>query len=82
LQEIFSRNIVLLFSNRKQKKFIYLNNCNLNTINIVKHIFNSNFDILQNTRERKRKKETKQKSSLLFVFRNLLKILYSIEVLY
>jgi len=69
-QEISSRNIVLLFNNKKRKKLTYLNNCDLNTINVAQRIFNFNFDILRNTRKRKREKETKRETTLLFALRN------------
>jgi len=71
LQKIFSRDIVFLFSNKKRKKSIYLNNCNLSTINVTQRIFDFNFNILRDIREREREKETKRKITLLFAFRNL-----------
>ena len=47
LQKIFSRDITLLSSNKKRKRLVYLNNCNLSTTNIVRYIFNFNFNILR-----------------------------------
>jgi len=70
-QKIFSRNIAFLFNNKKQKRSTYLNNCNLSTINIVQRVFNFNFNILRDIRRRKRERETRQKTILLFALQNL-----------
>ncbi len=51
LQNLSFRNIIFLFSNKKRKRSTYVNNYNLNIINIIQYIFNFNFDILQNTKK-------------------------------
>jgi len=76
LQKISSRDIVFLSNSKKQKKSIYLNNCNLSTINIARRIFNYNFSAQEDTQARERKKEQKKERekekeiASLFIFRN------------
>ena len=61
MQKIFSQNIIFLSSNKKQKRLIYLNNCNLNIIKIAQYIFDYNFNIQENTQTQEQEKKQKRK---------------------